>query len=240
MDATLYEDVQRDEAATDTAEAAQNALLEARVLDLHTTLPGFVVSFDAGAQTAKVRPAIQAIFRAQGAVNLPDLVDVPVYFPSGGAFVLTFPVAAGDECLLSFSERAIDFWWQNGGGSDGLTPQLPAEYRTHDLSDAFALVGVSSKPRRISSVSTSDVELRARDGSALVSINPSGTIHLTANAGAGNVIATSGSSGMVKLNSATGSAFTEGVVTAGDPCPIIGLTLGMLGSGCARVLAGKG
>ena len=115
MDASLLSQMQSQEAATDDDEAAVNARLEAHSMDLHTALPGRVVSYDAATQTAVCQPGIQVIFRATGPVDLPQLVDVPVYFPRGGGFVLTFPVRVGDECLLVFAERAIDVWWQKGG-----------------------------------------------------------------------------------------------------------------------------
>jgi hypothetical protein len=164
MTRPVQTDLERDVAAVDEAAAAFGAHIDERTMELHTLLPGHIVSFDSDNQTAKVQPGIQRIFAQQGAVNLPELVDVPVCFPGGGGYFLTFPVAAGDECVLSFSERAIDFWWQNGG------VQLPAEYRTHDLSDAFATVGVNSKPHRISSMRTDGAELRTRDGSARISL----------------------------------------------------------------------
>lgn len=233
MSANDQTDRERDEAAVNDPAAVLAAHIEEHALDLHTCLPGRIVSFNETDQTAKVQPGIQRIFAQQGPVNLPELVDVPVCFPGGGPFVLTFPVTTGDECILLFSERAIDFWWQNGG------VQLPAEYRTHDLSDAFAFVGVNSKPRKLSGVSTSDVQLRARDGSAFVSITPGGTINVTAKPTTGDIIETSGAAGTIKMNSAIGTPLLEGVVIAADPCPILGLALGMLGSGCARVLAGK-
>ncbi|MFW8450019.1 Gp138 family membrane-puncturing spike protein, partial [Klebsiella pneumoniae] len=68
---------------------------------------------------------------AQVSVNLPLLVDVPVVFPRGGGCTLTFPVKPGDECLVIFADRCIDFWWQSGG------IQEPVDERMHDLSDAF-------------------------------------------------------------------------------------------------------
>jgi len=223
MSDTTLTDLDRDEAAVDEQAAAIAAHIEERAMDLHTCLPGHIVSFDSSTQTAKVQPGIQRIFAQQGAVNLPELVDVPVCFPGGGGFVLTFPVSANDECILIFSERAIDYWWQNGG------VQLPAEYRTHDLSDAFALVGVNSKPRALSSVSTDKVQLRARDGTSSVSID-----------GTGNIICSSSPGGTVQLNAPPGATqLLNGVLIGGDPCPILGVTHGALGCGCARVLAGK-
>jgi len=151
---------QRDEQVDGTFEQALRSAVDGALKDVHTCLPGIVTAFDANTQTAQVRPAIKRIFVEEGAVNLPLCVDVPVQFPAGGNVVFTFPVAAGDECLLVFSERAIDYWWEKGG------VQLPAEYRLHDLSDAFAIVGVSSKARKLSPpASTSVAEIRTRDGS---------------------------------------------------------------------------
>jgi hypothetical protein len=89
-------------------------------------------------------------------------VDVPVIFPRGGGCTLTFPVKAGDECLLIFADRCIDFWWQNGG------VQKPVDLRMHDLSDAFAIVGPQSQAHKISGISTSAAQLRTDDGLRLL------------------------------------------------------------------------
>lgn len=180
--------------------------------NLHTHLPGIVRSYDPDSQTVEVQPAIQRIFVNSAPVDLPLLVDVPVYFPGGGDYVMTFPVAVGDECLLAFSERAIDFWFQNGG------VQLPSSMVTHDLSDAFAFVGISSQPRKLSGVSTDSVEIRSRSGGQRISMG-NGTIKI-------------GSDGTTPMN-----ALIHGVVTGQDPCPIMGATHGALGCGSPVVLA---
>jgi len=168
MDATkaakAFEYAQRDEAASGTQEGAINAAIESRLRELHTVLPGIIRSFDAVTQTATVQPAIRRIFVSQGAVDLPELVDCPVCFPGGGGFFLTFPVTAGDECLIHFSERAIDHWFEFGGVQD------PSEARFHDLSDAFVTVGVTSQPSKLASCGTSGVELRSRDGTTKIKI----------------------------------------------------------------------
>ncbi len=135
---------------------------------LHTCLPGIVFSFDAATQTAQIQPAIQRVFNARGPVNLPMCVDVPVCFPGGGDIFLTFPVQPGDECTLFFSERCIDFWHVQGG------VQLPADYRMHDLSDAFAFVGVNSQPNKLANVNTAGAELRTRDRSVYIRLEAGG------------------------------------------------------------------
>jgi len=136
-----------------------------------TALPGIVQSFDPVAMTCTVQPSISLQARSDDGtmspINLPVLLDCPVVFPTGGGCTLTFPIKPGDECLVVFSSRCIDSWWQLGG------VQGQYRLRMHDLSDGFVMVGPRSKPRVLSpSVSTSTVQLRSDDGSAFVEIHP--------------------------------------------------------------------
>ncbi|KAF1003695.1 MAG: hypothetical protein GAK36_00203 [Pseudomonas sp.] len=148
---------------------------------LWTALPGIIQSFDANAMTCVIQPAVQALVRdetgALAPVNLPLLLDCPVQFPAGGGVTLTFPVAAGDECLVVFASRCIDAWWQSGG------IQAQAELRMHDLSDGFALLGFRSQPRVIAAINTSAAQLRSDDGATFVEVAPGGGVTITAPAG---------------------------------------------------------
>ncbi|OCY62110.1 hypothetical protein BFR79_00715, partial [Acinetobacter pittii] len=103
-------------------------------------------------------------------VDLPLIPDVPVCWPKAGGFALTFPVKRGDECLVHFSSRCIDLWWQNGG------IQPPFENRKHDLSDGFATFAPQSQPKRLKSVATDAVELRNDAGNAKIRINDAGEL----------------------------------------------------------------
>ena len=138
---------------------------------IRVALPGIVQSFDPEAVTAIVQPAIRSVETDNDGnrvtKNYPLLVDVPVVFPRGGGCTLTFPVKAGDECLVIFADRCIDFWWQNGG------VQEPVDDRVHDLSDAFCIVGPQSQAQKIRGISGSAVELRSDDGETKLSLNPS-------------------------------------------------------------------
>ncbi|HCU1473717.1 TPA: hypothetical protein OUG74_004562 [Escherichia coli] len=149
---------------------------------LRVSMPGIVQSFDPDAVTVVVQPAIKGYEPDSNGINqsttLPLLVDVPVVFPRGGGCTLTFPVKAGDECLVIFADRCIDFWWQSGG------IQEPVDERMHDLSDAFCIVGPQSQAKKIGGISTSAVELRSDDGETKLSLNPaSGAINGTAPGG---------------------------------------------------------
>lgn len=191
-----------------------------------TALPGIVQSFDAGAVTAVVQPAIQAmVSRPDGekqAVNLPVLLDCPVVFPRGGGCTLTFPVKPGDECLVVFSARCIDAWWQSGG------IQLPIESRMHDLSDGFVMVGPMSRAKKIGNISTTAVQLRSDDGVAFLEIDPGSRnvklktsslvsieapdIHLRGNVRiTGTVIQTGGDTAMMGNVSVNGDVSANGI-----------------------------
>lgn len=66
------------------------------------------------------------------------LQNVPFVVLGGGTSSLTFPISAGDNCLLLFCDYEIDRWWDTGEAQ-------PSTYqRRHDISDAFALIGVHS------------------------------------------------------------------------------------------------
>ena len=141
-----------------------------RLTQVWTALPGIIQKFDAGALTCEVQPAIKGrVTQEDGSiqlVNMPLLLDCPVVFPHGGGCSLTFPIKAGDECLVVFASRGIDYWWQLGG------IQPPPEARMHDLSDGFVIPGPWSQAQKISGVSTSAVQLRSDDGAAFIELNP--------------------------------------------------------------------
>ncbi|KFC07587.1 putative phage protein [Trabulsiella guamensis ATCC 49490] len=143
---------------------------EATKNQIRVALPGIVQSFDPDAVTAVVQPAIRSVEIDNDGNritdNYPLLVDVPVVFPRGGGVTLTFPVKAGDECLVIFADRCIDFWWQSGG------VQEPVDDRMHDLSDAFCIIGPQSQAKKIGGISTSAAQLRSDDGSTYFEINP--------------------------------------------------------------------
>ncbi|EPU9086290.1 Gp138 family membrane-puncturing spike protein [Enterobacter hormaechei] len=137
---------------------------------LRVAMPGIIQSFDPSTVTCTVQPAIygQKVGDDGSTASeaIPILPDVPVVFPRGGGCTLTFPVKPGDECLLVFSDRCIDFWWQNGGVQEAV------DTRQHDLSDAFAIVGPQSQAKKISGISTTAAQFRSDDGSTYLEINP--------------------------------------------------------------------
>lgn len=110
--------------------------------NIRCATPAIVQEYNSVERTIKAQPTIMEIVQDDFGKSvyhpLPLLLDVPVMFPSAGGFQITFPINVGDECLVHFSDRCIDAWWQNGG------IQSQAEIRMHDLSDGFAVFGPKS------------------------------------------------------------------------------------------------
>lgn len=131
-------------------------------LDIHTALPGRVVSFNAAQNTVTVEPMITQVLSDGGVSELPPLADVPVSFPKAGGFVITLPIAAGDEGLIIFNERCIDGWWVTGNKS------APMDARMHDYSDAVFIPGISSLANVVPDVFTDGISMQTVDGSTYI------------------------------------------------------------------------
>lgn len=134
--------------------------IEAAQRRMWTAMPAKIVSFDATKGTASAQIMIKAIWRDEkgvvSPVDMPVLLDCPVQRFGGGDFVITAPISVGDECLVVFSSRAIDAWWQSGQAS------LPVEYRMHDLSDGFIIPGFQSVPNAVTGWSTDALQIRSK------------------------------------------------------------------------------
>jgi hypothetical protein len=161
----------------DSPEEEQRLAGENVAANLRVAIPGIVTKFDKATQTVSVQPAISENVRiGQGEAkptNLPLLTDVPIAFPRAGGYCLTFPAKKGDECLLVFSDMCIDGWWQSGG------IQNQMETRRHDLSDAIAILGITSVPQAVSGYSGDSVMLRNEEKSSFVEIDGEGNINIT-------------------------------------------------------------
>ncbi|EOY4401224.1 Gp138 family membrane-puncturing spike protein [Klebsiella michiganensis] len=161
-----------------------DSILKGAKQSIRVSMPGIIKSFDPETVTCVVEVSIyipkpesaegKSIDRlGQDNVFYPLILDAPVIFPRGGGCTLTFPVKEGDECLVVFADRCIDFWWQSGGVQNG------SRGRMHDYSDAFVIPGPQSQAKKISGISTTAAQLRTDDGSAFIELAAGGNITAT-------------------------------------------------------------
>lgn len=158
-----------------TLESAIEASIDGRMKEVHTSMPGKINSFDPATQLCEVELGIQRVFSNDRIVNFPPLINVPVCIMRGGGFSNTFPIKAGNECLVLFSERSIDRWVASGQNNP------PIDKRNHDLSDAVAIVGLSSQPNKVPSYDNNNYQLKSDDGKVSVTMRPDGTFTIISN-----------------------------------------------------------
>lgn len=175
---------------------------------------GVIKSFDAAKQTAQIQicvlrqvPDLDSQPPVFKSVPYPLLLDCPVFVPAGGSGYLTFPVTAGDSCLVLFNDRDIDIWFDTGGTA------LPNSQRAHDLSDGLALVGFRNKANALAAYSTTGAELAFAGGK----LNINDKIALNAAALTLKTLLTDIKAALTALNAKTGpSAATEIAQVATD------------------------
>ena len=77
---------------------------------VHTALPGKIVSYSPATNRAQVQPFGKYKLDDGRSFDYPVIHNVPVQFPMGcgGSSGVTFPLRAGDGCLLIFAESQLD------------------------------------------------------------------------------------------------------------------------------------
>jgi len=103
---------------------------------MHTCLPGEIVSYDYTKQKANVKILLRKQLKDSEVFTYPELTNVPVIFPRTSEFSMHWPLNSGDNVALFFSERSLDDWLNAGGTVTPLDP------RKFDLSDAIAIPGL--------------------------------------------------------------------------------------------------
>ena len=124
------------ESREQTFESAFRTIFRELLTGISTSMPGVVTSFD-GRNRVSVQPAIQILVEDE-LQTLPVIEDVPVLYPGGGGFKITWPISEGDECLLVFAQRDISNWKTQGD------VVAPYSSRRFDKADAIAIVGLES------------------------------------------------------------------------------------------------
>lgn len=126
-------------------------VVDKNLIDLHTSMPAEIVSYDYDRNLAVVQPCIKRKYKSEEeAVLLPTISNVQVAFPMLGTAHLRLPVAPKMTGNLIFSERSIDGWKVSGGKIDPLDP------RRHSLSDAVFYPGLKPDNNKMESSAAQD------------------------------------------------------------------------------------
>lgn len=116
-----------------------NIWLNSRIDDIHTVLPGEIVSYEGhSTRKAKVKSLIRLKNSKNKIVPILPIDNVPVMFPSTNSTNILFPLNPGDGCLLLFSEAAI------GNYLSGSGEQEADDNNKFQLTDCICIPGLWS------------------------------------------------------------------------------------------------
>ncbi len=119
-----------------------SAAIDSKLIDVHTSLPGVVQSYNKLLQTATIVLQVKRVLPKAGGgfvtEELPVLENVPVVFPRTKKFMITFPIEEGDEGEVAFQEMSIDQWRSKGSVTS------PGDIGRHTLTAGVFRPGLSS------------------------------------------------------------------------------------------------
>ena len=140
-----------------------------------SALPGRITSYDPARMCANAQPVVKAGGGDSPVRDLPPLVCMPVVFPSGGGFSMTWDLQPGDGCLILFSSVSASQWLTSG--EEGANPESP---RRQSLSDGIIIPGLRPFTNPLASAATPGLTIGLDDGSAQILITPTGDITIKA------------------------------------------------------------
>lgn len=126
--------------------------------ELNCAKIGSISSYDPATRTAKINILLKRKTATGVTIDYPVLLDVPVVTMQGGGAALQFPISSGDNCLVIFSDRNIDGWYETGSA------QPPYTSRAHDIADGIAIVGLNSLVSNLPAGSNDETKLLYGDG----------------------------------------------------------------------------
>ena len=215
------------------------------IYKLHTSMLAKVVKYYPGTQTADVQPMTMGVYWADVIVDdtpvgqkiffrYPVIGNVPVCFPGGSNFTITWPLAAGDVVNLLFNEDSIADCLVSG--DEG--PQTSVARHQMEHATAYPIKLPSDKAPSTDPTTTGNTKMLVgkANGTQVVIDDAGGIVTVTA---ANGVVLGTGASEFVALANLCDANFTAinnylttnfgtpgGVVapagTAGGPCIIAG------------------
>lgn len=110
------------------------------LIHAHMSMPAEVTTVYLDKNMVDVKPKTKIPIRNQegeiDGISIAIIRSVPIQYPGGGGFRLTFPVAVGDPCWLIFGDYSLDTW--KSAGVEGKVEDI----RYHHLTDAVAIFGI--------------------------------------------------------------------------------------------------
>ena len=171
--------------------------------DLMIAVPARVIGIQdyTSLQCVDVQPVINPSWIDGRTVAAPAIRKVFVKLPSGGAFNITYPIAAGDLVTLHYSHKDLSAWLDSGGEGNITqnVDRLPEE-RDCWVTHGFGTRSNNSRPNK------DNIEITSVKGSnfTILVLNPDGEISISSstsiNVNSPDVTVTASSGATIKAN----------------------------------------
>lgn len=143
-------------------------MMESRVQEIATCIPGRVTSYDPSTQRANVQPAVQRPIPTDvGGMTLepfPELLGVPVAFPRAGNFCLHLPLVPNDFVMLVFPMLSISEFLRIGNQQQQVDP---GDVRYHSLGSVYAMAGVYPDNNKVTGLPANEAVLGNPSGAGV-------------------------------------------------------------------------
>ena len=136
------------------------------VNDIHTALPGEIVSYNAGTGTATVKPIGNFVTSDGKSLKYPTITEAPVCFPfcQNAGVGMAYPVKAGDSCIIIISEVELDSWRSGGGSSGSLRFDLTSAMVLPGLLEGGCDASKKAAAENAVIITAGDVTVKVSDG----------------------------------------------------------------------------
>ena len=137
--------------------------IKSELADVHTAMPGKIVSFDIATGLATVLPAMKFKKPDGSTMAFPQITGVPVVFPqaNGMSATIAFPIKAGDGCLIITAEESIDYWLYGHETDTSLQ---------FDITNAICIPGLFNKANEAMAEACNNNAIVIKNGSSKIQI----------------------------------------------------------------------
>ncbi len=131
-------------------ETILNSQIDFRLSDIYVTMVAEVTNVSKLNECRiDVQPVVNKKYIDGEILEYPEILSVPVQFPSSSTSALTFPINQGDNVLLVFSQKGLDVF-----KSGATSAHDPIDMRSFDKRDAIAIPCVNPFSKSINNPDT--------------------------------------------------------------------------------------
>lgn len=131
-------------------ETILNAQIDFRLSDIYVSMVAVVTGVSKLNECRiDVQPIVNKKYIDGEILEYPEILSVPVQFPSSSTSALTFPINQGDNVLLVFSQKGLDVF-----KSGATSAHDPIDMRSFDKRDAIAIPCVNPFSKSINNPDT--------------------------------------------------------------------------------------